>query len=164
MTISELIANLRLDLSDTGKELFLDVVLERCVRKAIFRVGQDLDTTFMITEDLINPAPDQATLHLVSILSQINACQVMRAATANNFSFSSADKRVDKSGQASQWAKLEEDLQEQYTQSLRILRPQSPQNGESYFITIGNVSPVIYEQGGRLQEDDGSFRESDIVK
>jgi hypothetical protein len=48
------------------------------------------------------------------ILANIHACQVMRSATANAFSFSSGDKRVDKTGQLGHWAKLEVDLMLMY--------------------------------------------------
>jgi hypothetical protein len=49
-------------------------------------------------------------LNKLVIMAQIHACQVMRSATANAFSFSSGDKRVDKTGQPGHWAKLEADL------------------------------------------------------
>ena len=49
MLLSELIADLRLDLSDPGASLFEDQTLERCVRKAVFRVGRDLDQSLTIT-------------------------------------------------------------------------------------------------------------------
>jgi hypothetical protein len=45
--ISDLIADLRLDLSDSGVSLFEDPTLERCVRKAVFRVGKDLQIDFL---------------------------------------------------------------------------------------------------------------------
>lgn len=147
MPISDLVAGLRIDLADEQSELFADGTLERCVRKAIFRVAQDLDTSITVTGDEISPEPDAATANLISLLSQIHACQVMRAATANAFSFSSADKRVDKSGQPAQWAKLEESLTATYNQALKALRPQAAVGEDNYLITPAGLSPVIYEQG-----------------
>jgi hypothetical protein len=113
--ISDLIADLRLDLSDSGASLFEDSTLERCVRKAVFRVGKDLRIDFIIRSNgRIRPTPEGAVRELMIILAQIHACQVMRSATANAFSFSSGDKRVDKTGQPGHWAKLEADLMADY--------------------------------------------------
>jgi hypothetical protein len=71
----------------------------------------------------------------------------MRAATANAFSFSSADKRVDKSGQPAQWAKLEESLSAEYNQALKALRPHVAAGEDNYLITPAGLSPIIYQQG-----------------
>jgi hypothetical protein len=144
--ISDLIADLRLDLSDSGASLFEDPTLERCVRKAVFRVGKDLQIDFVIRNNgRIRPTPDNAARELMIILAHIHACQVMRS--ANAFSFSSGDKRVDKTGQPGHWAKLETDLMVDYRQRLGDLRPETQVNEESYIITPGSLSPVIYEQG-----------------
>jgi hypothetical protein len=146
--LSDLIADLRLDLSDSGASLFEDPTLERCVRKAVFRVGKDLQIDFVIRRNgRIRPTPDNAVRELMIILAHIHACQVMRSSTANAFSFSSGDKRVDKTGQPGHWAKLEADLMTDYRQRLGELRPETQVNDESYIITPGSLSPVIYEQG-----------------
>jgi hypothetical protein len=145
----DLIADLRLDLSDSGAALFEDPTLERCVRKAVFRVGRDLQIDYSIINGDVSPAPDDAARELISILGQVHACQVMRAATANAFSFSSGDKRVDKTGQPGHWAKLEADLMADYSERLGELRPETQIDEDSYIITPANLSPLIYEQGKR---------------
>jgi hypothetical protein len=147
--LTDLIADLRLDLSDSGAALFEDPTLERCVRKAVFRVGRDLQVDYSIISGDISPAPDDDAQELFQILAQVHACQVMRAATANAFSFSSGDKRVDKTGQPSHWAKLEADLMAEYRERLGELRPETQIDEDSYIITPGNLSPLIYEQGKR---------------
>lgn len=85
MLLSDLIADLRLDLSDPGASLFEDQTLERCVRKAVFRVGRDLDQSLTITAGEITPDPTGEVRELLVIMAQIHACQVMRSATANAF-------------------------------------------------------------------------------
>jgi len=148
--LTDLIADLRLDLSDSGAALFEDPTLERCVRKAVFRVGKDLQIDFVIRNNgRILPTPEDAVRELMIILAQIHACQVMRAATANAFSFSSGDKRVDKTGQPGHWAKLETDLMADYRERLGELRPETQINEESYIITPSNLSPLIYGHGKR---------------
>ena len=150
MLISDLIDDLRLDLSDSGASLFEEPTLERCVRKAFFRVGKDLRIDFIIRRNgRIRPIPDDAVRELMIILAHVHTCQVMRSATANAFSFSSGDKRVDKTGQPGHWAKLEADLMADYRQRLGELRPETQVNEESYIITLGSLSPVVYEQGSK---------------
>jgi hypothetical protein len=145
--LSDLIADLRLDLSDPGASLFEDQTLERCVRKAVFRVGRDLDQSLTVTAGEITTDPTGEVHELVVIMAQIHACQVMRSATANAFSFSSGDKRVDKTGQPGHWAKLEADLLADYRQRLTELRPATQLDQEAYILTPSGLTPVIYEQG-----------------
>ncbi len=149
MLLTDLIADLRLDLADSGSAFFEDPTLERCVRKAVFRVGKDLQVDYAINSGDISPDPDDAARDLISILAQVHACQVMRAATANAFSFSSGDKRVDKTGQPGHWAKLEADLMADYRERLGELRPETQIDEDSYIITPANLSPLICEQGKR---------------
>ena len=73
MLLSELIADLRLDLSDPGASLFEDQTLERCVRKAVFRVGRDLDQSLTITAGEITPDPTGEVRELLVIMAQIHA-------------------------------------------------------------------------------------------
>ena len=67
MLLSDLIADLRLDLSDPGASLFEDQTLERCVRKAVFRVGRDLDQSLTITAGEITPDPTGEVRELLVI-------------------------------------------------------------------------------------------------
>jgi hypothetical protein len=136
--LSDLIADLRLDLSDPGASLFEDQTLERCVRKAVFRVGRDLDQSLTVTAGEITPDPTGEVRELLVIMAQIHA---------NAFSFSSGDKRVDKTGQPGHWAKLEADLLADYRQRLTELRPATQLDQEAYILTPSGLTPVIYEQG-----------------
>ena len=151
MLLSDLIADLRLDLSDPGASLFEDQTLERCVRKAVFRVGRDLDQSLTVTAGEITPEPSGEVRELLVIMAQIHACQVMRSATANAFSFSSGDKRVDKTKQPEHWAGLEEDLKAVYKQRLSEIKPGAAASPEDYIITPGGLAPVIYDQGSELE-------------
>ena len=146
--LSDAIADLRLDLSDPDASLFNDATLLRCIKKAVFRAGQDLKQDLRIWRDRIVPSLEDNLYELVLILSQIHGCQVMRSATANAFSFASGDKRVDKTKQPEHWAKLEADLQSDYNKRLTDMLPDAPVNEEAYIITPAGLSPVIYEQGG----------------
>lgn len=149
MLVSDLIADLRLDLSDPGASLFEESTLERCVCKAVFRVGTDVNQPMTVSSGEITPDPVGEVRELIVIMAQVHACQVMRSATANAFSFSSGDKRVDKTSQPGHWAELETDLMTAYRERLGELRPETQINEDSYIITPSNLSPLIYRQGKR---------------
>ena len=149
MPLSDFIITLRKDLSDLDAELFTDEVLGRCILKGVYQVARDLELSLAITGNEISPEPEGETLEMLLILGQIHACQVMRAETANAFSFSSADKKVDKTKQPEHWAKLEEDLRVHYNQRLGEINPGAAAGTEDYIITPSGLTPVIYEQGGQ---------------
>ena len=150
--LTDLISDLRIDLSDPDASLFQENTLERCVRKAVYKFSRDAKLTLTISGDNISPDPEGETRELLLLLGQIHACQVMRSATANAFSFSSGDKKVDKSKQPEHWAKLELDLQSEYDRRLEALNPDIQINDDNYMITPG-LEPVIYEQGICVDED-----------
>ncbi len=150
MALADLVATLRTDLSDPGGDLFTDEVLGRCILKGVYRLARDLDITLSVVDGEVSPEPEGETRELLLLLGQIHACQVMRAATANAFSFSSGDKRVDKSKQPEHWAKLEEDLKAVYKQRLGEIKPGASASPEDYIISPSDLKPVIYEQGSDL--------------
>jgi hypothetical protein len=150
VALADLVATLRTDLSDPGGDLFTDEVLGRCILKGVYRLARDLDITLSVVDGEVSPEPEGETRELLLLLGQIHACQVMRAATANAFSFSSGDKRVDKSKQPEHWAKLEEDLKAVYKQRLGEIKPGASASPEDYIISPSDLKPVIYEQGSDL--------------
>jgi len=147
VALADLVAVLRTDLSDPQGELFTDDVLSRCILKGVYRLARDLELSLSVVNGEVVPEPEEETRELLLLLGQIHACQVMRAQTANAFSFSSGDKRVDKTGQPGHWAKLEADLLADYRQRLTELRPATQLDQEAYILTPSGLTPVIYEQG-----------------
>lgn len=125
-------------------------MLRRCLHKGVYRLARDLDTRIEVMNGEIVPEPDGDTRELLLLLAQIHACQVMRAITANAFSFSSGDKRVDKTKQPEHWAKLEADLKAAYKLSLSEVNPGAATSAEDYLLSPSGLRPVIYEQGGDL--------------
>ena len=114
-----------------------------------FRLARDLRITLSVASGEIAPEPEGEARELLLLLGQINACQVMRAATANAFSFSSGDKSVNKTGQPKQWADLEESLTLQYRQRAAQMTP-GVHDDDGYIITP-EFRPVLYEQGLDLE-------------
>lgn len=140
MTIADLAALLRTDLADPNAERFSDEVLTRCVLRSIYPVGWDLEVKMVVVEGVIDPTPDDITQEMILLQARIEACRFMRAATANAFSFSSGDKKVDKTSQPEHWAKLEEDLNAAYRERLNDIRPGA---GDDDILTP-DLTPVIY--------------------
>ena len=149
MAASDLVAILRTDLADPSAERFSDEVLTRCILKSAFPVGRDTGTRMTIIGGEIVPEPQGETLDMLLLWARIEACRYMRAATANAFSFSSGDKRVDKTSQPEHWAKLETDLTATYRQRLLEMRPETGQG--DYILTPRELKPIAYEQGIDLE-------------
>ena len=146
--LPELVEALRLDLGDLSGDSFSDESLERFLLKAVFPVGRDLAIVLRIVDGAIEPEPVGEARELIILMAQVHACQMMRAVTANNFSFSSGDKRVDKSKTPEHWAKLQADLTNQYQQRIAASRAENGQeSSEGTMLTPIPLSPVIYEQG-----------------
>ena len=97
----------------------------------------------------IVPEPQGEMLDMLLLWARIEACRYMRAATASAFSFSSGDKRVDKTSQPEHWAKLETDLTATYHQRLHEIRPETGQG--DYILTPRELRPIAYEQGIDLE-------------
>jgi len=149
MPLSSLIATLRTDLADPGADRFSDEVLTRCILRSAFPVGRDIGMQMTVIGGEISPEPQGEVLEILLLQAQIAACQFMRAATANAFSFSSGDKRVDKTSQPEHWAKLEADLTASYRQRLKEIRPETGQG--DYILTPRELRPIAYEQGIDLE-------------
>lgn len=146
MATSDLVSLLRTDLADPNAERFSDEVLTRCILRAAFPVGRDLEVQTSVSTGEIVPEPEGETLEMLLLWARIEACRFMRAATANAFSFSSGDKRVDKTSQPEHWAKLETDLTATYHERLREIKPDAAVD-DGYVFTPKPLRPVIFEQG-----------------
>lgn len=146
VTASDLVSILRTDLADPNAERFPDDVLTRCILKSAFPVARDLGAQMSVAAGEIAPEPQGETLEMLLLWARIEACRYMRAATANAFSFSSGDKRVDKTSQPEHWAKLEADLTTTYHERLREIRPDVTVD-DGYIFTPKPLRPVIFEQG-----------------
>ncbi len=149
MAASDLVATLRTDLADPSAERFSDEVLGRCILKSAFPVGRDTGTQMTVSSGEIVPEPQGEILDMLLLWARIEACRYMRAATASAFSFSSGDKRVDKTSQPEHWAKLETDLTATYRQRLLEIRPETGQG--DYIMTPRELRPIAYEQGIDLE-------------
>ena len=161
MALADLVTVIRTDLADPEGERFSDEVLSRCILKSVPSVARDLGLEMSISgSEILNCPPQGESLEMLILAARIEACRYMRVATANAFSFSSGDKRVDKTSQPEQWAKLESDLIEEYKQRLHDMSL-SGSLEDDYIITPRDVRPVIFEQGVDLIDIPVIYREGD---
>ena len=70
----------------------------------------------------------------------------MRARTANAFSFSSGDKRVDKGQQPENWAKLEADLTAMYRRRLGEILG-TTDSGDEVILRPQGLGALVFERG-----------------
>lgn len=152
MATSDLLTMLRADLADPNAETFKDEVLTRCILKSVSPVGRDLGAEMSLSGGEVTPEPQGEALEMLLLQAQIEACRFMRIATANAFSFSSGDKRVDKTSQPQNWAKLESDLTATYHERLREIKPDATLD-DGYVFTPKPLRPVIFEQGRHRHHD-----------
>lgn len=158
MALPDLVTSLRADLADPEAERFTDEVLSRCILKSVPGVARDLGIEMSISGgDVLNCPSQGDTLEMLILAARIEACRFMRAATASAFSFSSGDKRVDKTSQPEQWAKLEADLTSEYRQRLHDMSLPGSLD-DDYIITPRELHPAIYEQGRHHCRDHSCHR------
>ena len=141
MNLADLLEALRVDLADAQASLFSDADLMRCLQRATLAVIRDLGLDATLNGQEMQGQADANTQEFIILLARINACQIMRTRTAGAFSFGSGDKRIDKTKEPEQWAKLQKDLKAEYAEKLEGMRGLVPQD------TFVFPTPVIYEQG-----------------
>jgi len=143
MALSDLKTELRLEYNDRDENspLLEDEQLERALRRAFVSINKDLKCQYAVDgEGNITPdlEDDDKEVLLLSALTVV--CRMMQAKTARNFSFSSGDKKVDKTKQSAYWAELGRNYQLQYSQ---VVSERNPEYGGG----IPEVIPQIYGQG-----------------
>ncbi len=148
MTIAEAIALLRTDLGDSSGDLLADNDLLRAFTRAILAVNRDIGRTYAIDEDTIIPNPGDET-DLILLRAHAFCCSMLRSAASANFTFASADKKVDKSMQAKAWGDLEKDLLARYREAVSRINPEMNDG----LLPVENMKPQIFEVGSDVLDD-----------
>ena len=78
----------------------------------------------------------------------------MRSITANNYSFTSADKKVDKTKQPEFWKEQEEALLTRYKEWVKEIKPENSALFDEDILAVGNITPEIYEIATVEREED----------
>ena len=142
MALSELTQALRLEYHDRDENspLLEDEQLERALRRAIVSINKDLKRSYAVdNQSNISPDLEDDDKEVLLLQALTVVCRMMQAKTARNFSFSSGDKKVDKTKQPAYWAELGRSYQAQYSQ---MVSERNPEYGGG----IPDVIPQIYGQ------------------
>ena len=140
MVLSDLTQALRLEYHDRDENspLLEDEQLERALRRAIVSINKDLKRSYAVdNQGSISPDLEDDDKELLLLQALTVVCRMMQAKTARNFSFSSGDKKVDKTKQPAYWAELGRSYQAQYSQAVSERNPE-------YGGGVPDVIPQIY--------------------
>ena len=140
MALSELKTALRLEYYDRDENnpLLEDEQLERALRRGIVSINKDLKLSYVVdAQGNITPELEDEDREVLLLNALIVVCRMMQAKTARNFSFSSGDKKVDKTKQPSYWAELGSSYQAQYNQAVSERNPE-------FRSGVPDITPQIY--------------------
>ena len=141
--VSDILALLRADLGDAAGELIGDNDVLRALTRAILAVNRDIGGHYQIAGEEITPDLTVDDVDLVVLRAHAFCCSMLRSAASANFSFSSGDKRVDKTMQARAWGDLEKDLLDRYREAVARINPTLADG----LLDVGNIRPQIFEVG-----------------
>lgn len=142
MALSDLKTALRLEYHDRDENspLLEDEQLERALRRSVVSINKDLKLTYAVdAQGAIIPDLEDEDREVLLLNALTVVCRMMQAKTARNFSFSSGDKKVDKTKQSKYWAELGSSYQTQYNQ---LVSERNPEFGSG----IPDITPQIYGQ------------------
>ncbi|MFQ5647432.1 MAG: hypothetical protein ACE5GM_10915 [bacterium] len=154
MKLSDLQDELQLDIGDLPGELLADSAtdtgdeyLERALRKTAAYLNRDLGTSFVISGDEVTPDPSEEEKEVYLLRAHAFVCLMMRTVAAQNFSFSSGDKKVDKTKQPQYWEDQEKSLLERYKSWVKKLNPSGALFLDDDVIVISSFPGQRYEIG-----------------
>ncbi len=161
MTLQELRDDLKLDIGDAAGILFKEGelnygndYLDRCIRKSIPYINRDLGTGYAFVDDSLSPDPPGEHKEALLLRSHAFLCSLMRSITANNYSFTSADKKVDKTKQPEFWKEQEEALLARYKEWVKSIKPENMDLLDENILHPGNLTPQIYEIESEEREEE----------
>ena len=160
MTIQELREQLKLDIGDAANTLFKEGelnygndYLERCIRKSLPYINRDLETDYVFNGSNLSPEPSDEHKEILLLKAHAFVCSLMRSITANNFSFTSGDKKVDKTKQPEFWKEQEKALLARYKEWIKRINPENSDLFDENILVVSNVTPKIYETGSEEREE-----------
>ena len=124
MALIDIRNSLRLEYDDTESPNQLsDDQLNRSINRAVTAVNLNLERSYSIVGVGFQPELTAGDEEVLLTQAMITVCAMMQSKTARNFSFSSGDKKVDKSKQPDYWAKLGKAYDEKYVKMVKELNP-----------------------------------------
>ena len=124
MALSDIRDKLRLEYDDSDTPpLLSDEQLNRAITRAVTAINLNLERAYAVVGEDFQPALDSDDEEVLLTQAMITVCAMMQSKTARNFSFSSGDKKVDKTRQPDYWAKLWQSYEARYKQMVSERNP-----------------------------------------
>ena len=124
MALSDIRVSLRLEYDDSSEPpLLSDDQLNRALTRAVSAIDLNLERAYSIVEEEIQPTLDSDDEEVLLTHAMITVCAMMQSKTARNFSFSSGDKKIDKTKQPDYWAKLGQSYEARYKEMVSERNP-----------------------------------------
>ena len=130
---------------DDGQPLVIDAYVRRQAERALPIVAGDVLVAYALSTGEVTPAMPAAHRELWALQTKILVCRHLRAQAASRVSFSSGDKRMDRSREATNWADLEKAFADEYAQRVRRVNPAADGS-----VMRVDVYPVVFEAGGEV--------------
>jgi len=144
--LDDLVQDILGDFTDEdGDALVASEYVERAAERALPLVAGDLDIEYVLSGDEVFPPMPSSHRELWVLRSKIAVCRFLRAQASSRVSFSSGDKRMDRSKEAANWAALEKDLVGEYGDRVRRINPSADES-----VLRPDVNPLVYSRGSQL--------------
>jgi len=148
--LDQLVADIRADFIDEeGESLVPEEYAQRAAERALPLVAADLDIDYELSDDEVTPEMPGAHRELWLLRSKIGVCRFLRGQAAGRFSFSSGDKKMDRSREAANWAALEKDLAAEYATRVKRANPEADET-----VLSVDAGALVYSRGSQLPEED----------
>jgi len=144
--LDELVQDILADFTDEeGEPLVAAEYAERAAERALPLVSSDLDVPYQLSQGEVTPEMPGDHRELWLVKAKILVCRFLRAQSSSRVSFSSGDKKMDRSKEAANWAALEKDLAGEYASRIKKINPAADDS-----VLSPNARPVIYSRGSQL--------------
>ena len=146
--LDELVQDILADFTDEeGDALVPEEYMKRAAERALPLLSVDLDVDYELSEGEVSPAMPGDHQELWLLKAKILVCRFLRAQSASRVSFSSGDKKMDRSKEAANWAALEKDLAGEYAERVKKINPTADDS-----VLSPNTRPLVYTRGSQLEE------------
>jgi len=144
--LDALVADILADfLGEDDVSLVGETYATRCAERALPLIATDVDVPYLLDDDTVTPDIPDLHRELWLIRAKILVCRFLRARASQRISFSSGDKKMDRSKEAANWADLEKDLSAEYASRVRRINPAA----DDSVISV-DVLPRVYKQAKQL--------------
>lgn len=146
VSLSDIIAALRVDLADPTGDVFEDAAARRAIETALVDLNVDLGTAYALTgapgTETIEATPSPLHREMLVLLAAARLAGSIKVRHADAIRFSSGDKSADLTSAYKQWAETEATFAERYKERLLRLKPEL---GDDVFNLTGAPSVRIFD-------------------